>query len=999
PTPTPTPTPIPTPEPTPDPTPTPTPEPPAVVAERTPDPTPTPVPPITREPEVEETVQTPVATPIPTETPVATPIPTAPPAVEVYEEPDAAEVSIDRSPQEQQRLERERRQQARRAFEEGVTLYRRGDLSGARQRWVDALEIDPDLADAQSYIANTEEEYNRLRAREEAKMDFERREAEALEKLDTLIVFQTTQPTALSEVLQTLRWFSDINFVVAGDVRANVEVAFDDEPLKNVLDYLLHPIGLRWERRPGTSTVIISPDLRTEVFQVLPEQLNTVDTLIKDGVIPRLLYGQTGEPILAGQEITTDARTSMVIMTDSESNLEKFRRFLEGLRGTTAVQLVFESFEIDQSKAPQVKALLDAILRADDDAPYNTERKLILEGSTLILKDTVENIQKAREILQNERFLSRFYKDEINVKTWNLTPVLGFENNDDLANAFADNVVQVVSTLLYSREGRSRAERDSRRLWYDRATRQLTITDYPDQLEKVETYIQSLPQIRTRRQSKIFFLEWATASEITNDIESFLGITPTTGTPGDATTDEVTRSLRVQQDFDFRGANFRVTRVNENDVNDPNDDSVELVVRTGQSTQEVTIVQFRSEFIDDYEIIAEDIRPSSTPGEGRARLTFRYVPERGGGGGGAGFDGGVGPAQQQQLEQEAAQDRQAEVGVNLVAIEQLNALFVEYDNIEDLRDIEEWIRILDIPTLQVSIEMKFVEVITNKVKQFKPDFVFGDLTRGLNFDESVLRGRFAQDRDAYDTPFDPPSQTEHSANLLHGATVFNFIASGGNSPMSFSLRALEAQGVINVVNGATVTTLNNESVEFTIEREFGIRRPLDGAQGGGDQDQFTAVPSLRPIDVSLDDINVTVAGNITMNLDLEFVDFDQNLGQFLALQPAAAVAAPGAGAAAGVGGAAGAAAVPAATLASPRALVPSGELGILRKTIETRARIRDGGTVVIGGWRSERTQSLRSGVPILRDVPFIGKYLFERSQDSTDQIDLLIFITGNVVRD
>jgi type II secretory pathway component GspD/PulD (secretin) len=179
-----------------------------------------------------------------------------------------------------------------------------------------------------------------------------------------------------------------------------------------------------------------------------------------------------------------------------------------------------------------------------------------------------------------------------------------------------------------------------------------------------------------------------------------------------------------------------------------------------------------------------------------------------------------------------------------------------------------------------------------------------------------------------------------------------------------------------------VTTLNNESVEFTIERRFGNPRPVEGAQSG-DNTQFSAVESLTPIDVSLDNINVTTAGNITLNVDLEFIDYDNNLGAIQALGQ--------------VGGDAVGAVT--ATTPQPRAVSKTGELGTIRKTIESRARIKDGGTVVLGGWRSERTQTLSSGVPILRDVPFVGKYLFERSQDSVDKITLLIFITGNVVQD
>lgn len=863
------------------------------------------------------------------------------------------------------------RDKAEDAFKDGLALYERGDIAGARRRWTDAKEIDPSYAKADAYLEETEKEYNAFLAKQAQKQAFEEAEAEALDKMNTLIPFRTLEPITLPEFLQNLRLLSGIDFVIVGEVNAKVEAAFEDEPLYEVLDAVLLPMGLRWRRDPGSDTVIIEPDLRTEVFNLVPDQVSTINALIEEGVIARLLYGPSGQPVIEGQEIFTDPRRNILIMTDSETNIEKVRRIIGSLEGQQGIRLIFDSFEIDESKAPEIKALLSAILSTDNDKPYDPERKLILEGSTLIIKDTRENVQRVREILQDQNFLKRFYTDELSVATFNLTPVLEFEDNPDLIRAFADQVRQVVETLLYARMGRTQAEREGRRIWYDPATLQLTITDTPDRLQIVQDYIESLPQIRSRRRSKIIFLDHASASELVSQIEAFLGIEGggATSTSGG---NEVTKNMRVEDELDFNGAFFRVTRVNENDAIDENDDSVELVVRTGTTSQDVTVEEFRSEFVEDFEIVAEDVEPSNTTGEGRARLTIRYVPEEGG------LD-----EEEEQAEEEAEEQREEveeETGLSLETIENLNALFVRYENIEDLREVEFWVRTLDIPTLQVSIEIKFVEVVTNKAQQLKPEFVIGDLTEGFDFDDSTLRNRFAQDRDEYDSVFDPLIESSDSANLLKGTTVFNYIVSNGNSPMSFTLKALEAQGVINVVNGPNVTVLNTETADFQVTREFGLSRPQEGATGGENaNDQLTLVASLQPVDLSVTP-NVTRAGNITLDIDVEMNDFDQHLGQLVNLDPESLSAL----------------APPATT---PQAFATGLDFGVMRKELTTQARIRDGGTVVLGGWRNERTADLESGIPILRDIPFIGKYLFERSQKDDDKITLLVFLTGQVVRD
>jgi type II secretory pathway component GspD/PulD (secretin) len=911
----------------------------------------------------------------PAATPAA-PKPT-PAAKETSAEKKAKEAEREQARQTAQ-LQAERRQRAENAYEEGVTLYRQGELARARQRWLDSKEIDPTFQKADSYLKNTEAEYNEFLAKRAAQEDFEGREATATEKMETLITFSTLEPTNLSDFLNTLRLFSGINFVILGEVKAKVEAAYDNQPLQKVLDQTLLPLGLRWEREPGTDTVRIMPDLRTEVFTVLPDQLNTIETLIREGVVPRLLYGPAGTPALQGQEIMTDPRQNIVVVTDSEANLTKFRRFVEGIRQTTGTQLIFKSFEIDETKAPQIKGLLDAILATDNSAPYNPETKLILEGGTLIIKDTPENIQKVEQILQDQSFMKNFYSDKLSVATFNLTPIIEFDDNRDLVAAFADQVRQVVETLLYAREGKSKAEREGRRLWYDPATLQLTVTDYPDRIAAVQDYIESLPQIRSRKRQKIVFLDWADASSLVSDIEAFLGIDAAEATGGGGG-DSVTKTLSVNGQLEFRGATFRVTRVNENDAADENDDSVELVIRTGTTSQDSTIEEFRSEFVEDFEIVAEDVKPSNTPGEGRARLTINYIP----GGQGGTSDSGTGEGTEDAAT--AADQRAAlreETGLSIVPIENLNAIFVQYDNVEQLRDVEYWIETLDIPTLQVSLEIKFVEVSTSKSKEWKPEFVVGDLT-DISISEDVLRSRFANDRDEYEAPFDPLNESQDAANLLKGTTVLNYIVSSGNSPISFTLRMLEAQGIINVVNGPTVTVLNKETADFEIERQFGIRQPVAGStsSSSGD-DQLTAVASITPVQLSVSP-TVTRQGNITLDVeDLEVQDFDQNLGQLITL----GATTTGEGEEATASG------------DDPAAYVNSG-FGVLRKTLTTRARIKDGGTVVLGGWKNERTQDLESGIPILSDIPFIGPLLFNRTQKDENKITLLIFLTGTVVRD
>lgn len=926
---------------TPRPTPAPTPR-----AASTPRPTPTPAPTAIPAPSYAQSktsTKTPEAKPTPVEKP--TPAPKA------------------------QESDGESRKRAQRIFDEGMALYDQGKLSSARDRWREALKEDPDWKKPQTFLEETEAEYNALLAREENSRRFDEAEAAAQEKLQTLISTSTIEPKPLADFLGDLKILSGIDFVITGGVEARVEAAFEDKTLREVLDTVLLPIGLKWDREPGKDIVVVTPDLRTQIFPLTPDQLANVDTLLQNGTLGRLMYGPRGQRALDGQEVYADARQNVVVVTDSPRNIEKFSQFIDTLKTSTPQSLIFKSYSIQGDKAPQVKSLLSAVLSVDDKAPYNPERRLIVDGDTLIIKDTAENIAKAEQLLQDKNFLGKFYSDKLTVATFNLTPVIEFDENPDLARSFGEQIRNVVETLLYSQEGRTKAEREGRRLWWDPATLQLTVTDYPDNITAVQRFIEALPQIATKRRSKIYFLDWATAGDLSSQIQEFLGQNASAGSANDGAS--ITKSVSRDDEFSFRDAVFRVSRIDENDVNDDSDDEIELVARTGTTSTDVRIREFRSQFVEDYEIIADDISPSSTPGEGRARVTIRFVP------GGEGADDEPTPTPTDSTTPDESE------GIEIVPVENLNALFVQYDTAEQIQEIEFWIETLDIPTLQVSLEVRFVEVMESRARELKSDFIITDITEGFDFSDAVVGGRFAQDQDEFGNPFEVLPEDGARANLPKGGLDLGIRFLNGGSPISLNLQALEAAGVINITNAPSATGLNGEAIDFTITRQLGIPTPTGtGGTGGGsgnNNNNFTAVAEERPVDMTITP-TITQIGNITLDIDVTIEDRESNLGSRVIVNSNATTTV-----------------IPGATAITNLPVV--GTFAVLRKELTTLARIRDGGTVVLGGWVNNRTDSQESGVPVLRDIPFIGKILFSRDIKHDEKVTLNIFLSGEVLRD
>ena len=198
----------------------------------------------------------------------------------------------------------------------------------------------------------------------------------------------------------------------------------------------------------------------------------------------------------------------------------------------------------------------------------------------------------------------------------------------------------------------------------------------------------------------------------------------------------------------------------------------------------------------------------------------------------------------------------------------------------------------------------------------------------------------------------------------------------GESPVNFTLRTLEAEGVVNVVNGPHILVENGETADFEIERRFGGLLSVQGGSGtGGTQTQGSqqVLPQVR-LSVTP---QITQTGEIRLEIqDLELQDFGNDGGSLVTLDidddlPAAA---------------------------SPTAIARSLNYELRRRTLTTVARCKDGGTIVLGGWSGERSRASESGVPILRKIPYVGKLLFNRTSDRTEKSSLLIFLTCNIIK-
>ncbi|MBN1900648.1 hypothetical protein JW926_04895, partial [Candidatus Sumerlaeota bacterium] len=859
---------------------------------------------------------------------------------------------------ENEQIKRKNELESNRLFDMGLKAYQDKDIETAVNKWKEALALNPDNAKAQTYIEETQKEYEEYRKKISEKESFEKLEQEALAKMNTLISVSTTVPhTPLISYLDSLSLLSGINFYVTSGVEATVDAKFVDTPLHEVLDTLLLPIGLKWERKPGSDIVTITPDLQTKIFNLTPEDSAKVKAVMDNGNLQRILWGKDAVPKMKGVELTLDEREGLLISVDSQYNINKLDAFLKDLKTQAPPGLIFRTYRLREGEGPKVKSLLEAMLEVDSKAAYTPERKLLLDGRDLIIKDTPENIKKVEQILEDKGFLEKIRSDELQVQTWILVPKEALKENPEQMRQFGEWVVEVVKVMLYAKSTVSKAEAEGRRLWWNPATMQLTITDNPDNIQAVADFIYSLPQLEQKAKNKIIPLRYAKSETITTRINSFLGLSGEEAGGMETGGMSTTRSVSRGNDFTFRDITIRVSRVNENDPLDDKDDSVEIKVRTPGETRDVTLEEFDVEEVDDYEIVAEDVYPSGSTGEGRAKFRVTYS---------APYD----MTMQPEITPEATPAVTEEGEKPVQEIKEINAIFVEYKDPTHLSRVEEWIGRLDVRVQQVSIETKFVEVMESRAKEFSSQLAIADLTEGVTFDNSLLNMRFANDIDelqnALRSQYEPPAESPYFQHLLKGTTVFSLIT-GGNSPINWQLRLLEAEGVVNVVNGPQIVVQDGETATFQITRQLGGIPTVDSSgniTGGG-------VQSYDPVNISIDELFISQLGEIEISLNALVQDLDTMTGGSVINQQT--------------------------TDQQPQSGTVQYNLSRLTKNLQTKSRIKDGGTLVIGGWTSERSGDYKSGIPIIRNVPFIGKLLFGRNLRHIDKITLLIFLTARIV--
>ena len=280
-------------------------------------------------------------------------------------------------------------------------------------------------------------------------------------------------------------------------------------------------------------------------------------------------------------------------------------------------------------------------------------------------------------------------------------------------------------------------------------------------------------------------------------------------------------------------------------------------------------------------------------------------------------------------------------GGNIQVDVRSNALVIK-ERPSRMGKIESIIKVLDQPTEQVMIESKFVEVSNTEAQNIGINWsTLSDLSLALS-DTAVTAPELGLGgATAVFNRNDNTGETRSEGALL-SAEQFEVIIS-----------ALDTNNDVELVSNPTVVALNNTSAKIAIGERYPLPQYSFNAQTGERQ-----LTGFEYIDIGIN-LDVTPSVNDAGFINLNIIPEVSAIGELVNVEDTEI----------------------------PR---------INSRRTEANVTLKDGHTLAIGGLSSEDTNNNSSKVPLLGDIPGIGR-LFRSKADTTTTRNLIIFITAKTL--
>lgn len=271
----------------------------------------------------------------------------------------------------------------------------------------------------------------------------------------------------------------------------------------------------------------------------------------------------------------------------------------------------------------------------------------------------------------------------------------------------------------------------------------------------------------------------------------------------------------------------------------------------------------------------------------------------------------------------------------------------------------------------VQIQAKFIEITQDDLKELGFNWTVSNTPASTNGTvtlqpSSTSLGSITPGEDS-----SPPTILQYTRSTDDG---FN---------LTFDLNALNQVDSTNLLSSPRITTMNGREASVRMVREEYFpddyteakTTTTTGREGGDTYSFIGSIPEfsdptelgiiLRVIpDVDLEHRTITMRVNPTVQALVRWTEYNYQVTFEGATEPQTVV------------------------IRKPV---------IAARTIDTKITIYDGETIVLGGILRDTTRTLNDRVPLLGDIPFIGRFFQSRATQS-EKTNLLIFLTCRLVK-
>lgn len=394
-------------------------------------------------------------------------------------------------------------------FQEGVQLYKQGQVIAAVDKWRQAIHVDPTHQGAHTYLSNTMLEYEQAVEAQQAALRSREVDSRFEQMLDTEIPQYSTQGERVDvkDVYSLLSTLSGLNVVLDEHVEGNVALDARNTTVRQLLNLLQRQYGFVWKREGDT--IFVKPGFVTKVFPLTEGQYKTIRSILDDPSVLQdsnrnlrtILYGPTAEFEVPGKQLFLSETSQSLVVTDTLENLRQVEAFLKDMPVITGERSPVETrvYQLDREIARDIYEIIKLVLYEGQGAydVSDPRRKLFLENNTnsLIVIDYPDKIEQVERILADQRITRQLQEGELEARQFIITDVDDIEDTPEAyarREEYVGAIAEVIEQMLYGKETREQAILQGRMIVPNPERGTIDVVDSKQNLRRVENYLNSV---------------------------------------------------------------------------------------------------------------------------------------------------------------------------------------------------------------------------------------------------------------------------------------------------------------------------------------------------------------------------------------------------------------------------------------------------------------------------------------------------------------------------